>query len=110
MRIKGRCLIGSVLFVCGKSSKISPEMFQNTLCIFSIANKKNHIIIRRLKEKNDNRKTARAFCGARAVMVNRKVNHLEKRSDLKMGTAPMLPLIISMALPAHVLHDGAGTV
>lgn len=33
-------------------------------------------------------------------MVNRKVNHLEKRSDLKMGTAPMLPLIISMALPA----------
>ena len=26
--------------------------------------------------------------------------NLEKRSDLKMGTAPMLPLIISMALPA----------
>ncbi len=25
---------------------------------------------------------------------------MEKRSDLKMGTAPMLPLIISMALPA----------
>lgn len=32
--------------------------------------------------------------------VKTGVMKMEKRSDLKMGTAPMLPLIISMALPA----------